>query len=127
MTTAIDLDPTPEHWRELCLYGETIRTLPQQEAMELWKTAGCCKCQKPHGSAADVDLRTHFRNGRPIILESHQGVVSEVVRDDVEITYETMAGPIKQIYHREQFVGTVPKEGDHVEPKAKSGFAGAHG
>ena len=43
-TTAIDLDPTPEHWREMCLYGQTIRTMPEAEAMELWKTAGRCKC-----------------------------------------------------------------------------------
>jgi hypothetical protein len=44
MTTAIDLDPTPEHWREMCLYGQTIRTIPEAEAMELWKTSGRCKC-----------------------------------------------------------------------------------
>ena len=42
--TAIDLDPTPKRWREMCLYGQTIRTVTKDEAMELWKTAGRCKC-----------------------------------------------------------------------------------
>src|SRR3989442_845022 len=37
---------------------------------------------------------------RPYIMESHRGVVSEVVGNQVEITYETPAGPLKQIYSR---------------------------
>jgi hypothetical protein len=44
MVTAIDLDPTPEHWKEMCYYGQTIRTVPHDEAMRLWKTSGRCKC-----------------------------------------------------------------------------------
>jgi hypothetical protein len=54
---------------------------------------------------------------RPILTESNRGVVSDVLGNQVEITYETPAGPIKQIYRIEQFVGTVPKEGDHVEAR----------
>ena len=44
MVTAIDLDPTPEHWREMCLYGQTILTVSRDEAMRQWKTSGRCKC-----------------------------------------------------------------------------------
>ena len=44
MVTAIDLDPTPEHLKEMCYYGQTIRTVPHAEAMRLWKTSGRCKC-----------------------------------------------------------------------------------
>ena len=55
---------------------------------------------------------------RPRIMESHRGVVSEVLGNQVEITYETSAGPLKQIYNREQFVGgVIPNEGDNVEAK----------
>lgn len=44
MVTAIDLDPTPEHWKEMCLYGQTIHTVPEEEAMRMWRTSGRCKC-----------------------------------------------------------------------------------
>lgn len=45
VTTAIDLDPTPEHWRELQLYGQTIRKVPIDQAKISWKTASSCKCK----------------------------------------------------------------------------------
>lgn len=45
MTTAIDIDPTPEHWHSLCLYGQTIHVVSITEAMELWKVAGQCACK----------------------------------------------------------------------------------
>jgi hypothetical protein len=59
-----------------------------------------------------------FGPPRPCIIESHRGVVSDVLGNQVEITYETPAGPIKQIYNREQFRGgVIPNEGDDVEAK----------
>src|SRR6266508_1448418 len=54
---------------------------------------------------------------RPSIMETHRGVVSEVMGDEVEITYETPAGPLRQIYSSERFVGGIPNEGDNVEAK----------
>jgi hypothetical protein len=44
--TAIDLDPTPERYRELCLYGETVRLVSKASAMEQWNNARRCKCGK---------------------------------------------------------------------------------
>jgi hypothetical protein len=36
--------------------------------------------------------------------------------EQVEVTYETLDGPLKQVYDRTQFVpGKVPEEGDAVE------------
>ena len=59
-----------------------------------------------------------FGPPRPRIMESHRGVVSEVLGDEVEITYETPAGPLKQIYSKEQFDGGIlPNEGVDVEAK----------
>jgi len=51
-----------------------------------------------------------------ILTESLRGVVSEVLGNQVEITYETRSGPMKQIYNREQFLGgKMPHEGDSVQ------------
>ncbi len=65
-----------------------------------------------------ASVGAYARYHLPYIMESHRGVVSEVLGNQVEITYETPAGPLKQIYSREQFVGgTIPNEGDDVEAK----------
>jgi len=54
--------------------------------------------------------------GRVRIHETHRGVVSEVCGDQVEVTYETAEGPLKQIYHRDQFAqGKLPTEGEAIE------------
>jgi len=44
IVTAIDLDPTPEHWYDLCFYGQTIRTVTNEEARRLSKDLGICGC-----------------------------------------------------------------------------------
>ena len=53
---------------------------------------------------------------RLCLHETHTGVVSAVIGDQIEVTYETAEGPLKQIYHRDQFMGQkVPQEGESVE------------
>ena len=44
--TAIDLDPTPEHWEEMSLEGQTVYVIPREEAIKRFKTAGKCKCKQ---------------------------------------------------------------------------------
>ena len=63
MVTAIDLDPPPEHWREMCLYGQTILTVSHDEAMRQWKTSGRCKCTP----------NDKVRDGGPIAPDSTRG------------------------------------------------------
>jgi hypothetical protein len=56
------------------------------------------------------------QEGRVCLHETHKGVVSAVIGDQLEVTYETPDGPIKQIYSRKQFVEhNVPKEGDALD------------
>lgn len=56
------------------------------------------------------------REGRLCLHETHRGVVSAVVGEQIEVTYETAEGPLKQIYQRDQFIGSkLPQEGDSVE------------
>ena len=38
--TAIDLDDTPEHWREMQHPGRTVKRLPKDEALVLWRERG---------------------------------------------------------------------------------------
>ena len=45
VVTAIDLDPTEEHWKEMCFYGQTIYTVSESQAIEEWKTARKCECK----------------------------------------------------------------------------------
>lgn len=50
-----------------------------------------------------------------IINEVHEGVVTEVIGSQFEVTYETKTGPIKQLYHRDQTVqGIAPSEGSAI-------------
>jgi hypothetical protein len=44
MTTAIDLDPTPENFKTMQFFGQYVREVSREKAMELWKKAGKCKC-----------------------------------------------------------------------------------
>lgn len=38
--TAIDLDDTPEHWKEMQYPGRTVKRLPKDEALALWRERG---------------------------------------------------------------------------------------
>ena len=38
--TAIDLDDTPEHWNEMQYPGRTVKRLPKDEALALWRERG---------------------------------------------------------------------------------------
>ena len=38
--TAIDLDDTPEHWTEMQYPGRTVKRLPKEEALSLWRERG---------------------------------------------------------------------------------------
>lgn len=38
--TAIDLDDTPEHWKEMQYLGRTVKRLPKDEALALWRERG---------------------------------------------------------------------------------------
>jgi hypothetical protein len=50
------------------------------------------------------------------LYETHEGVVSEVVGDQIQVTFETENGPLRQVYHRSQFMGKkLPDEGEIVE------------
>jgi hypothetical protein len=54
----------------------------------------------------------------PQLRESYRGVVSEAAGDQIEVTYETLEGPLKQIYASDQFLnGKLPAEGDSVEAR----------
>lgn len=44
-TTAIDMDVTTDNKREMELIGQTVREVPRDEALELWKKAGRCECK----------------------------------------------------------------------------------
>lgn len=39
---AVDLDGTPEHWKELQLAGHTVLRVTEREACEMFKTAAKC-------------------------------------------------------------------------------------
>ena len=39
---ACDLDATPEGWKDLLLPDHTVLQVTEEEALELWKTAGQC-------------------------------------------------------------------------------------
>lgn len=55
---------------------------------------------------------------RVLLTDTHYGRVSEVMGEQVEVTYETAQGPIRQIYDRNQFNGgEMPNEGDNIEVK----------
>ncbi|MFA7218927.1 MAG: hypothetical protein WC119_00180 [Synergistaceae bacterium] len=45
VVTAIDMDNTPEHKKDMELHGHTICEVPQEDAMTYWKSAGKCKCK----------------------------------------------------------------------------------
>jgi hypothetical protein len=54
--------------------------------------------------------------GRLCLLEFHRGVVTEIIGEQVEVTYDTPEGPLKQIYNCSQFMnGKIPNEGDRIE------------
>jgi len=54
--------------------------------------------------------------GRICFHETHSGSVTEILGDQVAVTYETPDGPLKQVYDRTQFMhGKLPEEGDVVE------------
>lgn len=40
--TAVDLDGTPEHEREMQMEDRTVIRVTKNEAKEAWNTAGCC-------------------------------------------------------------------------------------
>jgi hypothetical protein len=46
MTTAFDLDPTPENEALMRHDGQTVLTVSKDEAKELWKNSGKCKCKE---------------------------------------------------------------------------------
>ena len=45
--TAIDLDNTLGHKREMQMLGQTVYEVSHAEAMEMWKAAGKCRCTTP--------------------------------------------------------------------------------
>jgi hypothetical protein len=54
--------------------------------------------------------------GRLCFHEEHLGLVTGALGDQVEVTYETGEGRLKQVYSRAQFIhGKFPQEGDAVE------------
>lgn len=57
MTTAADLDATVDHEEEMQLPGQTVRRVPLEEGLRLWKAAGPCSCKgrkSPTGTEAKV-------------------------------------------------------------------------
>jgi len=50
MTTAADLDLTPQHAEEMWMSGQTVRQVTRDEALRLWRDAGpcCCKRSQPN-------------------------------------------------------------------------------
>ena len=38
--TAIDLNDTPEHWKEMQYPGRTVKRMPKDEALALWRERG---------------------------------------------------------------------------------------
>jgi hypothetical protein len=42
MITAIDLDVTLKHKRDMQMVGQTVMEVTRAEAMDLWKNAGAC-------------------------------------------------------------------------------------
>ena len=56
------------------------------------------------------------QQARVCLHETHQGVVSDVAGTQLEVTYETSEGVLKQIYDESQFMqGRLPEEGDAIE------------
>jgi hypothetical protein len=50
--------------------------------------------------------------------QSHTGVVTRVIDDEVVVRYDSPDGPLEQVYDRSQFSkGQVPAEGDAVEAR----------
>ena len=44
--TAIDLDLTMKHKREMEMLGQTVSEVTEAEAMRLWRGAGPCRCKQ---------------------------------------------------------------------------------
>ena len=44
--TAIDLDLTMKHKREMQMLGQTVSEVTEAEAMRLWRGAGPCRCKQ---------------------------------------------------------------------------------
>ena len=42
--TALDLDNTPDHWREMQWPGQTVKAVTEAEARQAWRNAGPCRC-----------------------------------------------------------------------------------
>jgi hypothetical protein len=53
-------------------------------------------------------------NGTLCLSEVHEGTVTRVVDDEVEVVYETDGDIIEQVYDRRQFINAAPQENDHV-------------
>lgn len=54
MITAIDLDVTLKHKREMQMVRQTVHEVTKEEALKLWKNAGACvhPCTKTCGDCA---------------------------------------------------------------------------
>jgi hypothetical protein len=58
------------------------------------------------------------RHGTICMHQSHAGVVTRVIDDEVVVRYDSPDGPLEQVYDRSQFSkGQVPAEGDVVEAR----------
>ena len=72
-------------------------------------------CNLTVGNNAAVQALAAEREGRMCLSETLEGVVSRVLGEDIEITYETEDGPLKQVYAMAQFArGKAPAEGETV-------------
>lgn len=73
---------------------------------------GVCELTKVNKALQTVLVSE--KQGKICFHEQHVGVVTEIVGDQVEVTYEPNG--IVQIYHRSQFVhGKLPAEGSRIE------------
>lgn len=44
--TAIDMEDTPEHRKDMEMCGQSIRVVSRHEALAEWENAGPCECKK---------------------------------------------------------------------------------
>ncbi len=72
-------------------------------------------CDFARANATAMHALTADRGGRMCLSESLEGVVTRVLGEEIEITYETDDGPLKQIYRAPQFTRQrAPAEGEAV-------------
>lgn len=75
---------------------------------------GVCELTKVNKILQAVLIAGHQK--RVCFHETHVGVVSDSVGEQIEVTYETQDGPLKQIYNRKQFIHQkLPSEGERIE------------